>query len=224
MGAPGFTTEDVLQRIQSDTNSPPEMKRDLTKYFTKVLSGAVFLHETSEAWSKTQAQNLYLTDCFSCRQLSVWVHDRVLFPASMEGPPPNPDLPEGVRLDYEEASKILRLSPRGSAALLRLAIQKLCIELGERGKDINEDIGSLVKKGLSPQIQQALDSVRVIGNEAVHPGTIDLKDDTDTASRLFETVNIIAEQMISNPKHIKELYSKIPEAKRAAIEKRDQKR
>jgi hypothetical protein len=86
---------------------------------------------------------------------------------------------------------------------------------------IDDDIGSLVKKGLSPLVQRSLDAVRVIGNEAVHPGTLDLKDDTDTAFQLFDLVNIIAEQMISNPKHVDEIDAKIPEAKRKAIENRD---
>jgi hypothetical protein len=36
-------------------------------------------------------------------------------------------------------------------------------------------------------------------------------------------VNIIAEQMISNPKHVDEIYEKLPEAKRKAIEERDRK-
>jgi hypothetical protein len=36
-------------------------------------------------------------------------------------------------------------------------------------------------------------------------------------------VNIITEQMISNPKHVKELYDKLPESKRKAIEERDAK-
>jgi hypothetical protein len=93
--------------------------------------------------------------------------------------------------------------------------------VGAHGKDINDDIANLVKKGLAPLVQKALDSVRVIGNEAVHPGKLDLKDDRDTATRLFKLVNIIAEQMISNPKHVDELYAKLPEAKREAIEKRD---
>ena len=107
--------------------------------------------------------------------------------------------------------------------MLRLAIQKLCIDLGEKGKDLNEGIGNLVKKGLPSLVQKSLDAVRVIGNEAVHPGTLDLKDDRDTATTLFKLVNIIAEQMISNQKHVDEIYSKLPEGKRQAIEERDKK-
>ena len=61
---------------------------------------------------------------------------------------PNVDFNEDIKADYSEAASILQKSPRGSASLLRLAIQKLCKQLGESGKDINTDIGSLVKKGL----------------------------------------------------------------------------
>lgn len=107
--------------------------------------------------------------------------------------------------------------------MLRLVIQKLCAHLGEKGKDINADIASLVAKGLNPLVQKALDVVRVIGNEAVHPGTIDLRDDRDTAFRLFQLVNTIAEQMISHPKSVNDLYAMLPDEKRAAIEGRNEK-
>jgi hypothetical protein len=63
--------------------------------------------------------------------------------------------------------------------------------------------------------------VRVIGNESVHPGSIDLNDDRETALRLFDLVNAIADQMISHPKKVKEMYGKLPEEKRKAIEARD---
>jgi hypothetical protein len=130
-------------------------------------------------------------------------------------------LPEDIKVDYAEARSITTLSPRGATALLRLAIQKLCKHLGEEGKDLNTDIANLVKKGLSPKIQQALDVVRVIGNNAVHPGQIDLKDDAHTAGQLFGLVNIITDAMISQPKHIEKLYESLPQAQREAIAKRD---
>jgi hypothetical protein len=112
---------------------------------------------------------------------------------------------------------------RGAAALLRLAIQKLCKHLGEKGKNIDNDIGALVEKGLDGRIQKALDIVRVIGNNAVHPGQIDLRDDRATAEELFDLVNLIAETMINQPKHIEELYDRLPQGAREAIEKRDRK-
>ena len=130
-------------------------------------------------------------------------------------------MPADIRLDFEEAAKIVDLSPRGAAALLRLAIQKLVAHLGEKGRDINGDIANLVKKGLDLQIQRALDIVRVIGNEAVHPGQIDLRDDKLMAMQLFDLVNLVVDNMISRPKQIDEMYEKLPEEKRTAIEKRD---
>ena len=93
--------------------------------------------------------------------------------------------------------------------------------MGERGKNINEDIAALVAKGLDVRIQKSLDIVRVVGNNAVHPGQIELTDDNGIASHLFRLVKIIVETMITQPKHINELYGSLPEAARLQIEKRD---
>ena len=105
--------------------------------------------------------------------------------------------------------------------MLRLAIQKLCIQLGEKGLDLNTDIGNLVKKGLPQKVQQSLDTLRVIGNEAVHPGQIEMKDNVETASALFRLVNFIAEKLITEPNEIEEIYSTIPDNKKEQIAKRD---
>ena len=169
-----------------------------------------------------QTQKYVLCKCTHCKDISIWTDEKMIYPLVGTVPQPNEDLPEDVKLDYLEARNIVNLSPRGAAALLRLGVQKLCIELGEKGDNINQDIKNLVSKGLPETMQQALDSVRVIGNNAVHPGQIDLKDDIDTAYKLFGFVNIIAEMLISQPKKIKEFYEmNIPENLREQISKRD---
>lgn len=172
--------------------------------------------------------NLVFSTCFHCKDHTIWKEDRqtndnrMLFPTSGSAPLPNNDLPEEIKKDFEEARNIVELSPRGATALLRLAVQKLCKHLGEKGNNINEDIGNLVKKGLPEKMQKALDSVRVIGNNAVHPGSIDLADDRETAYKIFGFVNIITDILITQPKQIDEFYEfKIPEQAKDAIDKRD---
>ncbi len=147
----------------------------------------------------------------------------MIVPLTGGAPLPHPDLPEDVKADYLEARSIAGLSPRGAAALLRLTIDKLTTNLGAEGRDINDRIRDLVRKGLDPRIQQALDVVRVVGNESVHPGTIDLRDDLELAGALFMLVNEIVDQMITRPKRIAEVYAKLPQDKRDAIAKRDAK-
>ena len=145
----------------------------------------------------------------------------MVYPDSSPAPFPNPDLPDDIKADYEEARTIISRSPRGACALLRLCVQKLCGFLGESGKDINADIAALVKKGLNPKIQKSLDIVRVIGNEAVHPGQIDLRDQPATATQLCSLLNVIADAMITQPKVIESLYAGLPETKLQQIEQRD---
>jgi hypothetical protein len=94
--------------------------------------------------------------------------------------------------------------------------------LGENGKNLNDDIGSFVKKGLDPDVQRALDALRVIGNNAVHPLELDLRDDVDTVSGLFNLLNYIVEDRIARPNKLATLYAGLPEGALAAIEKRDQ--
>ena len=162
------------------------------------------------------------TQCESCQQHTFWQEEKMIYPSSGIAPLPNPDMPNDVKEDFDEARSIITLSPRGAVALLRLSIQKLCKHLGGAGENINADIATLVKNGLPAKLQQALDSVRVIGNNAVHPGQIDLKDDVDTAHKLFVFINIICDNQITQPKQINEFYTDmVPDNLKDAIDKRD---
>ena len=168
-------------------------------------------------------QRAHVCFCGHCNEYSLWKAGKIVSPDFAGIEPPNQDLSDDIKIDYEEAASILQKSPRGAAALLRLAIQKLCKELGEEGKSINTDIKNLVIKGLPGAVQKSLDVVRVIGNDSVHPGQIDLRDDMETAKALFRLVNLIAEKMITEPKEVEEIYESLPEEKKQQIEKRDSK-
>ncbi len=170
-----------------------------------------------------QIPNFVVAVCEHCNKFSVWLNGRLVHPETIAAPAAHADMPEKIKEDYEEARSVYQKSPRSSAALLRLAIQKICIELGQPGKNLNADIGKLVEQGLPARIRQSLDIVRVVGNNQVHPGVLDVRDDTAMALTLFDLVNIIVEDRISGPKHIEALYAKLPESARAQIEKRDAK-
>jgi endogenous inhibitor of DNA gyrase (YacG/DUF329 family) len=221
-GTPNIPDADCIPSIKANSSLEEEVKQSIVQWAKRMENGLVFIERDQQGqYLHNTVYNLYLSKCFTCEKCSVWVHDSLLFPKKIYIVPPNPDLPDNVSRDYEEAGTILDMSPRGSAALLRLAIQKLCIHLGESGENINKDIASLVKKGLDPRVQQALDVVRVIGNNAVHPGHMDITDDKDIARTLFRLVNLIAEKMISEPKHVQSLFDSLPEGTRKQIEKRD---
>lgn len=160
--------------------------------------------------------------CAHCQEWCVWRGGEMLDPRTTSGvPQPSPDLSPEVEREYREAAEVVSTSPRAAAALLRLALQKLCRELEPDERDLSNAIGALVRRGLSPSIQRAADYVRFIGNEAVHPGRIDMSDNRDTAITLFQLINLIAEGMISAPRRVDELFDSMPEGVRDAIQRRD---
>ena len=159
--------------------------------------------------------------CQCCGKKIIWIDNIYVYP-DIVAEEANPDMPESVKQLYDEASLIYNKSPRAACALLRLAIDRLCIELGENDRDINKNIGALVKKGLPQSVQQALDVVRVVGNKAVHPGQIAFDvDDVGTATMLMRLLNIIVERMITEPNEINSLYQGLPESVKESIAKRD---
>lgn len=149
--------------------------------------------------------------CQNCQKISIWLNGKMIYPKPRLTPPPNEDLPDEIKADYEEASLIVQDSPRGACALLRLALQKLMIHLGE-DKNLDKAIKSLIdKKIINEDLQKALDAVRVIGNSAVHPNELDIKDNQEIAIALFKIINYIAEKMLTDKKKVNEIYDILPE-------------
>lgn len=178
--------------------------RNIKTFFERPLDGIAF------------------SKCQHCEKICIWVNESLAYPRTIIVEEPNEDLPDSIKKDYLEAAAILQDSPRGAAALLRLCIQKLCKELGLKGKNLNADIGQLVKRGLPDGVRKSMDLLRVTGDNAVHPGVIDLTDDIRLVQKLFQLVNFIADKMLTEPKEINALYDDtMPQNAKDAVEKRD---
>lgn len=168
------------------------------------------------------SSSISIAKCQACNNFSIWVNEKIVYPKNIPIDPPNDDLKDEIISLYNEAAKIFIDSPKGATALLRLALQMLLIQIGKEGKNINNDIKELVSEGLSPKIQKALDLLRVIGNNAVHPGQINLDDNKEIAFKLFKILNMIADEMITKPNEIDKLYNDIvPEETKEHISQRD---
>jgi hypothetical protein len=220
---PNNILNEAIEIFQSSAKRGSMIDEKSVGYARNILSGRPFFQKAKYENGDTQIGNLWISRCYSCKAICVWVHDHIVYPEYKFPIKPNADLPDEIKTDFTEAAAILALSPRGSAALLRLCIQKLCLVLGKRGRDLNADIAALVRDGLDERLQKALDIVRVIGNNAVHPGQMDLSDDMETASHLFRIVNMIADRMITQPRHIDELYDGLPQETRENIDQRNKK-
>ena len=172
-----------------------------------------------------ESQNLpgvYASKCAACGDTVIWNGAMIIWPRQTPAPPANPDLPEDIRKDYDEAATIMGDSPRGAAALLRLAVQKLCEHLGAKGDSLGDYIKKWAATGLDRRVEKAFDTVRVVGNNAVHAGKIDVDDHIATVEMLFFLVNYIAEKQISEPKRIDDHFEKtVPEDEKAKIERRN---
>jgi hypothetical protein len=151
----------------------------------------------------------------------MWLpNNTLIFPAPKGQFKPHRYMPEDVKVDFEEANSIVDKSPRGAAALLRLALQKLCVYLGGSGS-INSDIKNLYKEGRDEKLRKAMDYVRVVGNEAVHPGEIQVNDNPEIARTLFKLINYIVDHKIALEREIDEVYESLPDDKKQQINDRD---
>ena len=162
--------------------------------------------------------------CSRCNNFTLWLNEKLIFPALSIAPKPNEDMPISVKKTFLEASKIVESSPRAASALLRLSIQKLIKHLGEKSRNLETSVSNLIEKGLSNKFYDALLAVRILGKKAVKPGVINSKDDINTAIALFILVNMLVESTISQQRKVNQLYTSLPKPKPVKRKKRIQKK
>ena len=119
-------------------------------------------------------------------------------------------MPQNIKDLYIEASSVFELSPRSSLAIIRLALDLLCIELGADNKDsLYNKVEWLYNENvINSEIKELAHGVRGLGNDAVHPRNIDDQIDKNDAELVFELLNIIVEEKITKANRKNELVNK----------------
>lgn len=201
---------------------PPEFEKE---EFNCIHCGVYARQNWQQVRTQSRILNYSICVCGHCHKISLWKNETetILDPMKTIHMPSHEEMPDEIKSLYNEALSVVDLSPKASAALLRLAIQNLMPLIGANIGKLDKDIAKLVSEGLPQEIQQALDFCRVIGNNAVHPNELNLDDTPEMAHAMFEMINFIVEEKIAKPKRVKELFSRLPTGAIEAIEKRDKK-
>ena len=148
-------------------------------------------------------------------------------------PPASESMPEDVRSMYNEAASVFELSPRSSAALIRLTLETLLKKhLVNDGKEhsLNAMIG--MSNMEQPElVTEFMDMIRKEGNEEVHPeyeklehewGDITKDTNKDQVLYMFKYINSICDLLgIVDKMHSD--YAALPDSQKQAIQERNAK-
>jgi hypothetical protein len=157
---------------------------------------------------KVKLVNLHVSRCYSCKGFAIWERDRLVFPIRGKEPPDiiEGDFKEVIEGDFteieedktaddiQEATAILNRSPRGATALIRICIRKMMPLLEQSGKNLHDNISSLVGKGLEFEIQQSMDLRQVLRQNPLKPTHFD-EEGSETATRMFASLKEILKRL-----------------------------
>lgn len=106
-------------------------------------------------------------------------------------------IPLPLRNDYEEAAKILHLSPKASATLSRRCLQGIILDFwGVSKSRLVEEINAIEEK-VDPLTWQSIDAVRKVGNIGAHMEkdiNIIVDVEPSEANLLLELIEILFEE------------------------------
>lgn len=122
-----------------------------------------------------------------------------------------PEVPETYRADFIEATLVMPVSPKASAAMTRRILQSIIREeCGLRGRSLHHELELFVQSsGVPSSLLQAVDAIRNLGNIAAHPtqdistGEI-LTVEEGEAEWLLEVVQALFNHVFVQPRRLAE--------------------
>ena len=117
-------------------------------------------------------------------------------------------VPDEIRVAYEEANKVRRISKIAYVILIRRALEVLCKYERATGRDLYKRIQNLGVKGTIPtKLTDMADLKRLLGNEGAHDS--ELKIDDHEIDLLGEFLQAIIEYVYIAPEKVKKLKEKL---------------
>ena len=91
---------------------------------------------------------------------------------------------------------------------MRVCIQKLVPLLEESGRELNQRISSLVRKGLEMEMQQAKEVLQVLRSDPVQLSQLESQADKETIFRFLDSLKVVLERRMSQTHDEKQLSRK----------------
>src|SRR5262245_9364035 len=213
---PVVATAETGEALTFDDGGGHERDRKLM-WAERMATGRPFLDVRRE-FRNRDVQNVWISYCFNCNEMCLWVGDQLLWPKCATRPEPKLDASAEVLEGHEKASQTLDASPRGAAVLLRLATEKLCKELGNCEQGSRSEIAPPLQEEIDARVQKVLDAMRIIESDATPPDQTSVGDNRAQAETLSGLINLMCEKMMVEPRHLQALYAKAREGAQNGIE------
>lgn len=100
----------------------------------------------------------------------------MVYPRRANRGPVSEHVPASLASDYKEASEVLSISPKASAALARRCLQAVLHNNGYKARDLAKEIDLLLNetdasKAIPISLRETIDGIRNFGNFSAHPLT-----------------------------------------------------
>lgn len=143
---------------------------------------------------------------------------KIIYPAGKDQKSLSDEVPVSLRNDYNEATAVLHISPKASAALSRRCLQNFLHNyLNIRKKSLAHEIDEFLGTQKVPSvILEAVDAIRNIGNFAAHPlketNTGEIVDvEPGEAEWLLEVLDLLFDYYFVQPKKLEEMKAALNE-------------
>lgn len=122
-------------------------------------------------------------------------------------------IPEGIRQDYEEACKIVNLSPKASATLARRCLQGMIRDYWKvsNKRNLYEEIQAIEEK-VSPEVSRVLKGLKDLGNIGAHMEkdiNLIINIDPGEAEKLIKLIEYLMKEWYINRYEAEQLFNEI---------------